>query len=195
MLTSLPASYDATAKVTPAPGQLEVVRQFLNTTDFEHATDEFESLRGARRWLVSRCLLPRTGQVSEAERTSLIELREGLRALAWAHNGAPLPRETLVRLNKRASTASIGAVFDESGDVQLIAGKGDVPQAISALLAIVCDSIRDGSWSRLKACRNKACGWAFYDASRNRVGTWCSMAVCGNRAKTRAYRRRRRAAC
>jgi predicted RNA-binding Zn ribbon-like protein len=47
----------------------------------------------------------------------------------------------------------------------------------------------DGSWSRLKACRN--CCWSFYDYSPNRSATWCSMQLCGNRKKTRAYRRRR----
>ena len=46
----------------------------------------------------------------------------------------------------------------------------------------------DGTWRRLKACREDTCQWAFYDRSKNRSGTWCSMAVCGNRAKARAYR-------
>jgi predicted RNA-binding Zn ribbon-like protein len=49
----------------------------------------------------------------------------------------------------------------------------------------------DGSWSRLKACRNHGCRWAFYDYSRNRSASWCSMQLCGNRTKTRTYRRRR----
>jgi len=48
----------------------------------------------------------------------------------------------------------------------------------------------DGSWERMKACRNPACRWAFYDASRNKVGHWCDMAVCGNRNKSRAHRER-----
>jgi predicted RNA-binding Zn ribbon-like protein len=46
----------------------------------------------------------------------------------------------------------------------------------------------DGTWERLKACRN--CYWSFYDYSPNRSATWCSMQICGNRQKTRAYRRR-----
>jgi predicted RNA-binding Zn ribbon-like protein len=49
----------------------------------------------------------------------------------------------------------------------------------------------DGSWARLKACRSQLCKWLFYDRSRNRSAVWCSMAVCGNRTKTRAYRARR----
>jgi predicted RNA-binding Zn ribbon-like protein len=35
--------------------------------------------------------------------------------------------------------------------------------------------------------------WAFYDRSKNRSGHWCSMRVCGNRAKARQFRERRRA--
>jgi predicted RNA-binding Zn ribbon-like protein len=42
----------------------------------------------------------------------------------------------------------------------------------------------------LKICTNDECQWAFYDHSRNRSGAWCTMAVCGNRMKGRAFRRR-----
>ena len=52
----------------------------------------------------------------------------------------------------------------------------------------------DGSWRRLKACPREVCGWAFYDRSSNASATWCSMQVCGGRAKAGAYYRRRRAA-
>jgi predicted RNA-binding Zn ribbon-like protein len=51
----------------------------------------------------------------------------------------------------------------------------------------------DDTWNRLKACRLDNCQWAFYDTSKNRSRTWCSMKVCGNRAKARAYRERQRA--
>jgi len=54
-------------------------------------------------------------------------------------------------------------------------------------------SMADESWNRLKACRLDDCQWAFYDQSKNRSRTWCSMKVCGNRAKARAYRERQRA--
>jgi predicted RNA-binding Zn ribbon-like protein len=49
----------------------------------------------------------------------------------------------------------------------------------------------DGSWSRLKTCRNHGCRWVFYDLSKNRSASWCSMQLCGNRRKTRVYRARR----
>ncbi len=61
---------------------------------------------------------------------------------------------------------------------------------MGTLLIPVAESIADGSWQRAKACRASDCMWAFYDRSRNRSGTWCDMAVCGNRTKVRAYRAR-----
>jgi predicted RNA-binding Zn ribbon-like protein len=58
------------------------------------------------------------------------------------------------------------------------------------VLAIVAEAMAEGTWSRLKACREHSCEWAFYDRSRNRSGVWCSMEGCGNRAKARAFRER-----
>ena len=63
--------------------------------------------------------------------------------------------------------------------------------ALAALLVPVAEAMSDGSWARVKACRADDCHWAFYDFSRNRSGTWCDMAVCGNREKVRAYRARK----
>ena len=63
---------------------------------------------------------------------------------------------------------------------------------ISDVIAVALTTMLDGTWRRLKVCRN--CQWAFYDTSKNRSGSWCSMQLCGNRLKTRAYRTRRRSA-
>ena len=65
-----------------------------------------------------------------------------------------------------------------------------VDGALGRLLAIVAAAQADGTWERLKACPWDTCRWAFYDHSRNRSGVWCSMAVCGNRAKVQAFRAR-----
>ncbi len=65
-----------------------------------------------------------------------------------------------------------------------------VDGAIGRVLAVAFTAMSGGTWSRLKACRNHGCRWAFYDYSRNRSASWCSMQLCGNRTKTRSYRRR-----
>jgi predicted RNA-binding Zn ribbon-like protein len=48
-----------------------------------------------------------------------------------------------------------------------------------------------GDHSRIKQCKGKHCGWLFYDSSKNNSRQWCDMNVCGNRAKMRAFRKRR----
>ena len=57
-------------------------------------------------------------------------------------------------------------------------------------MAVIHESQTAGNWTRLKTCPGHDCGWVFFDNSRNGGSTWCSMQVCGNRAKARAYRRR-----
>ena len=64
--------------------------------------------------------------------------------------------------------------------------------AIGWILAITFDAMNTGTWQRLRLCAATDCRFAFYDASRNRTGTWCSMSTCGNRAKVRAYQQRQR---
>ena len=71
---------------------------------------------------------------------------------------------------------------------------GGLDGALARLLAIIDNASCDGTWERLKVCAEQTCRYAFYDHSRNRSGSWCSMAVCGNRAKARSYRERRRTA-
>ena len=44
--------------------------------------------------------------------------------------------------------------------------------------------------ARMSAC--PSCGWFFLDTTKNKSRRWCSMAMCGNPAKARAYYRRRR---
>lgn len=44
-----------------------------------------------------------------------------------------------------------------------------------------------GEAARLKRCSEHAGAWVFWDTSENRSRRWCSMRVCGNRAKARRY--------
>jgi predicted RNA-binding Zn ribbon-like protein len=47
-----------------------------------------------------------------------------------------------------------------------------------------------GRISRIKLCQSETCRMAFYDQSRNGSRSWCSMEICGNRAKARTFRAR-----
>ena len=65
--------------------------------------------------------------------------------------------------------------------------------SLASVAAGAFEAMADGTWIRLRACLR--CHWASYDRSRNLSSRWCSMRYCGNRTKTRAYRRRKGAAC
>ena len=119
-------------------------------------------------------------------------MREGLRALLMAHNGEPLDRDRLARLDRVARRVQVHVCFGEDTEPELVAESGGVDGALARLLAIVATAAEQGTWQRLKACPRDCCTWAFYDRSKNRSGRWCSMDSCGNVEKARAFRERKR---
>ncbi len=52
--------------------------------------------------------------------------------------------------------------------------------------------IKEPPPGRIKTCPAGNCGWTFVDRSKNRSRRWCDMDVCGNLAKARQFRARRR---
>jgi predicted RNA-binding Zn ribbon-like protein len=80
---------------------------------------------------------------------------------------------------------AVRTVPDRTGPV----GMGPV-SGLAELLLIAAAAATAGTWPRLKVCGADDCRWAFYDRSPTRSGCWCSMAGCGARAKSRAYRQR-----
>ena len=91
-------------------------------------------------------------------------------------------------VNDVAAAAGLRLALDGSGELRIDVTGAGVDGALGRIVAVVFGAMLNGSWTRLKACRN--CSWSFYDESKNRSGSWCSMLLCGNRTKTRAYRRR-----
>ncbi|MFD8340472.1 CGNR zinc finger domain-containing protein [Streptomyces solisilvae] len=87
---------------------------------------------------------------------------------------------------------SVSMQWDDSGRVQP-APRGSGWRKVASLTAIeVLKAQLDGSWGRIKTCRNPRCAVAFFDRSRNNSGVWHSVKVCGNAVNLRAYRARRR---
>ena len=58
-----------------------------------------------------------------------------------------------------------------------------------ALARLVCTE----DFSHVKACEGPACTLLFADHTRGHARRWCSMAICGNRAKQAAHRHRLKA--
>lgn len=179
------------ADVGQAPGRLRLVQELVNTLDVETGHDELARTWGLRDWLLERGLLAVGAEVGEEDRRLAADLREALRVLLLANNGEPLDPGAVETLNRTAATAPLELRFSAAGGAELRPTAADVPGALARLLGVVYASMLEGTWPRLKACRSETCRWAFYDGSKNRSGTWCTMAVCGSRQKARAYRARR----
>jgi predicted RNA-binding Zn ribbon-like protein len=173
-----------------APGALARVQEFVNTNDVEGGADELGDPETLRTWLAERELISPGEAVAESDLARAAEAREALRSLLFANNGEPLDGAAAEALNAASRNARLLVRFDEDGRSYLHPDASGVDGALGRLLSIVFSSMQEGTWDRLKACRSETCMWAYYDHSKNRSKAWCSMAVCGNRAKARTFRER-----
>jgi predicted RNA-binding Zn ribbon-like protein len=177
----------------PAPGGLGLVQDFVNTRNYLQGGDLLGGVEEADHRLGGRGLLGGDESVGESGRRRLVDFREALRVLLLAHNGAGEPGSGAEVLNEFASAAVLGVQFGEDGRPVLgpVAGNGPAERVVARLLAEVFRAEAGGRWERLRACRNPACRWVFYDASKNGLGRWCNMQICGARRKMRRYRERK----
>jgi predicted RNA-binding Zn ribbon-like protein len=189
-LSSANVGYNADMTVQSAPGQLELVRTFVNTLDLEGDSDELSSPEALTSWLAERHLLSEGMKVGRRALERAIELREALRRLLLANNGAALDPEAIEALNDTIADAALSVRFEPDGQPALAVRSSGPGAVVAPIVTIVYEAMVNGTWSRLKACPADDCHWAFYDHSKNHSGTWCTMRVCGNRAKVRAYRER-----
>ena len=155
-----------------------MVQDFVNTLDIEAGTDDLAG------WMAAR-----GAKLTAAETARLVDIREGLRALLEANNGAPAPAAAVKRLNAALARTDLTLRLGPEEEAGLEGG-GGIGRAVAEIGQAVLRAQADGSWERLKACRDEECRWVFYDSSRNRSGTWCDMGLCGSRTKVRAYRQR-----
>ena len=186
-LLTVPVAEDAPRR-DPAPGNLELIRQLVNTRDVESGWEGLKAPADASAWIAERGLMPVRRRLTNADLATTVALREALRdALAAnaGHADRAAAHETLDQL-----AAHYPLRVRVNGRAHLEAHGSGIAPAMGALLAVVYDAMTTGTWDRLKICRNDECQWAYYDHSRNHSGAWCTMAVCGNRMKGRSFRER-----
>ena len=176
-----------------ASGSLGLVQDFVNTLEVDAGRDAIPTPEALAAWLAARGLLRGDGGAGEAGHALAVEFREVLRRLLLANNGAAADVADLALLDRVAAEGGLRPRFPSGDRVVLEPAEPGVRGALGRLLAAVADAMNDGTWSRLKACADRSCLWVFYDRSRNRSAHWCSMEVCGNRAKARQFRRRHKA--
>jgi hypothetical protein len=176
-----------------------LVESFLNSIDLESGRDDLDSPVRFRGWLIANGHPGAAGAVTAADLWFARELRDALRAEVREHGDvadlSPAPQPVgptpHARLNALAAGVALRAAFTPDG-LGVQPAENGVRGVLGEVLGAVVIADRDGRWQRLKICRERHCQIAFYDRSKNSSRCWCSMSVCGNRNKTRAYRGRRR---
>jgi predicted RNA-binding Zn ribbon-like protein len=171
-----------------APGDLELVRTFVNTLDVEAGTDELGTPADATAWLGAHDVPAR---VSARDLRELVSLREAVRDLVSAR-GSPQEEAAAGRIDVVARRHPLTVRVSAPAALAPVGSTG-VDRFVGRILALVVAARIDGSWERMKTCANGRCRWLYYDHSRNGSRAWCSMDVCGSRAKMRTYRSRRTA--
>ena len=140
-------------------------------------------------WL--RFRLPEIDAVTDEDLDLVRRGREAVRLIAAANTDPARCDDARRAMRELSPELPLRFSVDEAGDIGIEgAGSGVRWFLASALARAVAPSGRE-AWARLKMCSAPDCHWVFYDHSKPRTGRWCSMAVCGNRVKSREYRRRR----
>jgi predicted RNA-binding Zn ribbon-like protein len=187
---------------------------FLNSiaTPVDTPVDWLDSGDGLLKWLAQAKLVPADALDELKARATPGELdkvadqaralREWFRGLVRKHMGRPLTPKALNELGPLNTLLERDEAFrrisrhrHDGGDrleLQMMR-RWRSPESLllpigEALAKFVCDE----DFADIKACEGHSCTLMFADHTRRRARRWCSMAICGNRAKQAAHRDRLR---
>lgn len=188
---------------------------FLNSlaTPVDVPVDWLDDGEGLLSWLgqaqlVSASVLRQVrSQFSSEELNDVAEqarnLREWFRGFVQKHRGRPLGRHELRKLEvlnglleRDESYSQITPATSNGGKAfeLRVMRKWRSPEALLFPIAeAIARFITTEDFTYVKACEGPTCTLLFSDRTRGRERRWCSMAICGNRAKQATHRQRRRA--
>jgi|SRR5579863_7365652 predicted RNA-binding Zn ribbon-like protein len=174
-----------------APESLQRVQSFLNTraSGRPPEPDLLERPATANAWL--RALdWPTKSRLGADDLVPLKELREALQAEieAGSDTASRSQRSPLARVLEKLRWK----VTPDHGQLVLVAEGAGWRQVAGTVIAEMMVAQQQGTWPRLKACRNPVCSVIFYDSSKNQSRVWDNTSVCGNIHNLRAARARRR---
>ena len=185
---------------------------FLNSlaTPLDTAIDWIEDGDGLLNWLAQARLVPvdaleairaraMPGEVDKVA-SQARATRDWFRGFVRAHMGRPLPPtalaelEPLNRLLERDESFKQLGPHDHGSDHHLelrTQRRWRSPETLllpigEVLAKFVCEE----NFEHVKACEGAGCTLMFADHTRRKARRWCSMAMCGNRAKQAAHRNR-----
>ncbi|HKT98429.1 MAG TPA: ABATE domain-containing protein [Paraburkholderia sp.] len=185
---------------------------FLNSvaTPVDEPVDWISDGEGLLHWLEQARMVPREAlaalraQFARADIDAVAEqartLREWFRAFVRERKGRPLravdlrelePLNRLLERDEHYGELVAHASGSESSFELRAKRRYKTPESLlmpiaEALAKLVCDE----DFTHVKACEGPRCTLLFVDHTRGHARRWCSMAICGNRAKVAAHRKR-----
>ncbi|SAL09816.1 PF07336 family protein [Caballeronia peredens] len=186
---------------------------FLNSiaTPVDEPVDWIGDGEGLLSWLEQAALVPvevlahMRSHMTPAELDEVAAkargLREWFRAFVQKSKGRPLtakdlselaPLNSVLRRDERYGSIVADA---ESASGLAFAMQRRYSTAESLLMPIVetlAKLVCEEDFTYVKACEGPKCTLLFADHTRGHARRWCSMAICGNRAKVAAHRARLR---
>ncbi|MDT0266766.1 CGNR zinc finger domain-containing protein [Streptomyces sp. DSM 44915] len=133
-------------------------------------------------------------ELCPADEPTLAAVRQARTALtaAVAHPAAP----------GRDARAAVNAVLSHGRTRRTLTADGPAEEAVTDSAAWLPGWLAVDDYlrllrldpTRIRGCANDSCLLHFFDTSQNRRRRWCSMALCGNRAKAARHYARGRAA-
>ncbi|MGI5353426.1 CGNR zinc finger domain-containing protein [Streptomyces sp. CA-250714] len=173
-----------------APASARLIEAFANTVDVELGTDELATTSGLAVWLVDQGLLDRSRRVSAEDHALCLRLRIGIREELGVNVGDTADATLLAGADDALRELPVLITVRGGTREGVLSPAPHLPPVRRALagLAIAWSELAlTGEATRLKRCAEHGCAWVFWDVSKNRSRRWCSMRVCGNRAKARRY--------
>jgi predicted RNA-binding Zn ribbon-like protein len=185
---------------------------FLNSiaTPVDEPVDWLDSGDGLVSWLEQAKLVPadvlnelkarampgELDKVADQART----LREWFRAFVHSHIGRPLTAKALHELEPLNSLLARDETYsrvtrrhDSAGlELRMLRRWRSPEELLLPIGAVLARFVCDEDFTAVKACEGHKCTLVFADHTRGRARRWCSMAICGNRAKQAAHRHRLR---
>ncbi|MFJ4650248.1 CGNR zinc finger domain-containing protein [Nocardia sp. NPDC088792] len=181
---------------------------FLNSiaTPVDEPVDWIADGEGLLRWLEQAAMVPQAALDafrSSAEPAALDavaaearELREWFRGFVQARKGRPLTSADPAELDRLNVLLRQDDRFEEivsgGGALRLRSNRRwSSPRSLllpiaEAMAKLACEE----DFTYVKACEGLRCTLMFADHTRGHARRWCSMALCGNRAKVAAHRQR-----
>ena len=131
----------------------------------------------------------------EAQETASLarEIREDFRALLFANRDSKLDASELLQANQWFARLGSPQVILRDGEPSLSYRPFEAEPLAPELRALIESGLElftSDSFSKVRKCANPDCGLWYLDTTKSRTRRWCSMNMCGNVEKARAFRQR-----